>query len=50
MKGKREGFGGFEEGRRRRPGRYLQRNPEKIKHRYSPERRVDEAMEGRTRK
>ena len=29
---KRFWFKGFEEGRRRRPGRYLQHNPEKTKH------------------
>ena len=38
---------GFEEGRRR-PGRSLQRNTEKTKHRCSPECRVDERVEGRT--
>ena len=41
-------FEGFEEGQRRRPDRYLQHDPEKIKHRYSPESRVDEATDGLT--
>ena len=50
IKGKRKGFYVFEKGRRRRPGIYFQRNTEKTKHRYSPESRVDEAMEGRTNK
>ena len=30
---------GFEEDRRGRPGIYLQHNPEKTKHRFSPENR-----------
>ena len=47
IKGKREGFEGFEEGRRR-PCRYLRRNPEKTKHRS--ESRADEALDGRTGK
>ena len=50
IKGKRKGFYAFEKGRSRRPGIYLQRNTEKTKYRYSPESRVDDAMEGRIKK
>ena len=40
---------GFEEGRRGRPGRYLQHNPKKTNHRCSPESKR-KAMKDRTRK